>query len=551
MVKSVDCRLYDTRHDATALEQAEDAYSHSLLYSRQADPVSLTGVLVNLATVYEEKGQLAKAESTYQQAIAQWSLPREASEQSFAYAHYARAQYNLARLLFHQGVRTMAEKAVKTALEYDQKSECVLDLCRTVELFCMIEVEMAARKLSPTLPREMAEIGTILKRMARRASGFGIRELLQTQRFVKQNCAVVEAWTRLDAEWSSKSVPELCRIVDSELSKETPPFFLLKKIVARLVEHAWEGVERVELAGTVYNVTPADFKNWLLFVQIAALTKECQFSEIFALIQKYPGFLSLRSCLPSFTPLSLLHALNAAIQEHAHFPSTASSSLFDTPFSKSSFLVFKSKLRELLPAQQDSSDDDEIPAVARQKVLRGDSRLSGVLKRSNQDYADGGNRIAEFQPRKRRRFHRRQEDGDGGKEVSSRQVEAEVRPSVSFVEEEYPTRVTEVETHSPVPERVPISERAPLSETTPPSNQDTIEVSICAILAGMEQEYKELLSPTDARNRDFLVNLLTSRIRRDFVLDSHSDHCVGRDGENRPVIRQQRNSGFFSRSPAT
>ena len=249
----MDCRLYDTRHDATALEQAEDAYSHSLLYSRQADPVSLTGVLVNLATVYEEKGQLAKAESTYQQAIAQWSLPREASEQSFAYAHYARAQYNLARLLFHQGVRTMAEKAVKTALEYDQKSECVLDLCRTVELFCMIEVEMAARKLSPTLPREMAEIGTILKRMARRASGFGIRELLQTQRFVKQNCAVVEAWTRLDAEWSSKSVPELCRIVDSELSKETPPFFLLKKIVPIkdyfLGVNPFEGLKDISSAG--------------------------------------------------------------------------------------------------------------------------------------------------------------------------------------------------------------------------------------------------------------------------------------------------------------
>ena len=87
---------------------------------------------MNLATVYEEQGQLAKAEATYLQAIAQWREADRPGEQALAFSHLARAQYNLARLLLNQGVRSRAESAVRAALEYDQKSEGILDLCRTV-----------------------------------------------------------------------------------------------------------------------------------------------------------------------------------------------------------------------------------------------------------------------------------------------------------------------------------------------------------------------------------------------------------------------------------
>ena len=39
---------------------------------------------MNLATVYEEQGQLAKAEATYLQAIAQWREADRPGEQALA-----------------------------------------------------------------------------------------------------------------------------------------------------------------------------------------------------------------------------------------------------------------------------------------------------------------------------------------------------------------------------------------------------------------------------------------------------------------------------------
>lgn len=69
----------------------------------------------------------------------------------------------------------------------------------------------------------------------------------------------------------------------------------------------------------------------------------------------------------------------------------------------------------------------------------------------------------------------------------------------------------------------PIS--APLPKpSSVPSQQDAheMEVRVCAVLAGNEQEYREFLPQEQARNREYLNTLLVSRIRRDFVISCSS-----------------------------
>lgn len=453
---------------------------------------------MNLATVYEEQGQLAKAEATYLQAIAQWREADRPGEQALAFSHLARAQYNLARLLLNQGVRSRAESAVRAALEYDQKSEGILDLCRTVELYDMIEMELAGRRTDSAV-EEMAGVGAALKQLAHRGSLFEMKEAARVARRLQKDLRQLRQWRELRSSLSSKTLEELCAWVQESVMTEFPPFLLLKEAVGLLLQRIPAGKQRMELAGVVYDVTPAEFRNWLLFVQVAALTKECLFSEVFSLIQKYPSFLSLRGCFPPLTPLSLLHSLQTALQTRSQFPSTASPSNLDTPYSKSSFLLFKSKLRELLPPTDEEEEPTKLP---RQQVLRGDSRFSGISKRSNRDYEEGGSFVPSFQPRKRRRLRR--------------VVEEDAIPPTTPAE---PTP----EERGGIPEVEPIS--APLPKpSSVPSQQDAheMEVRVCAVLAGNEQEYREFLPQEQARNREYLNTLLVSRIRRDFVISCSS-----------------------------
>lgn len=469
--------------------------------------MATTGILVNLATVYEEQGQLGKAEATYQQAISQWREASRPAEQTLAFSHMARAQYNLARLLLNQGVRSRAETAVRAAMAYDKKSEGMLDLCRTVQLYDMIEMELAGRRADAAAEEEMAGICAALKQMAHRGSLFEMKEAARVAYRLEADLQLLRKWREIRSSLQSKPLEELCSWVQENLMAEFPPFPLLKEAVSLLLQKIPAGKQRVELAGVVYDVTPAEFRNWLLFVQVAALTKECLFSEVFSLIEKYPNFLSLRSCFPPLTPLSLLHSLQTTLQTRSQFPSTASPSNLDTPYSKSSFLLFKSKLSELLPP---TAEDEERTEFPRQHVLRGDSRFSAISKRSNHDYEEGGSFIPSFQPRKRRRLrHVVEED---------------------LIQTAKPTEPRHEEGRKESPETGPISSSIPEPSSMPssmpssipssiPSQQDAheMEIRVCAVLAGNEQEYKEFLPLEQARNRDYLNTMLCSRIRRDFV----------------------------------
>ena len=342
-------------------------------------------------------------------------------------------------------------------------------------------------------------MGAALKQLAHRGSLFEMKEAARVARRLQKDLRQLRQWRELRSSLSSKTLEELCAWVQESVMTEFPPFLLLKEAVGLLLQRIPAGKQRMELAGVVYDVTPAEFRNWLLFVQVAALTKECLFSEVFSLIQKYPSFLSLRGCFPPLTPLSLLHSLQTALQTRSQFPSTASPSNLDTPYSKSSFLLFKSKLRELLPPTDEEEEPTKLP---RQQVLRGDSRFSGISKRSNRDYEEGGSFVPSFQPRKRRRLRR--------------VVEEDAIPPTTPAE---PTP----EERGGIPEVEPIS--APLPKpSSVPSQQDAheMEVRVCAVLAGNEQEYREFLPQEHARNREYLNTLLVSRIRRDFVISCSS-----------------------------
>lgn len=453
---------------------------------------------MNLATVYEEQGQLAKAEATYLQAIAQWREADRPGEQALAFSHLARAQYNLARLLLNQGVRSRAESAVRAALEYDQKSEGILDLCRTVELYDMIEMELAGRRTDSAV-EEMAGVGAALKQLAHRGSLFEMKEaarVARRRRRISGSCAVA-------------GIAVVAVLQDSG------------GIVCLGAGERDDGIPAVSAAeGSSWTLAAADSRGEAANgVGGSCVRRNAHGVPKLAVVragggadERMPlfGGVFTHPEIPQFSvPARLLPS------SHSPFPPSLPPNRPPNPIPISlhriSLQSRHALLQVLLPSLQVETPRTS-PANRRGGGTDGNSRGNRCFVATRASPASRSGRTAitkraevSFPP------SNRGNDGDFGA-WSKKTPFPPTTPAEPTPEE-----------RGGIPEVEPIS--APLPKpSSVPSQQDAheMEVRVCAVLAGNEQEYREFLPQEQARNREYLNTLLVSRIRRDFVISCSS-----------------------------
>lgn len=480
-------RQYDINHESNCVSQAESCYSRSVRAAERSDPLNLTGALVNLATAQEEKGAINTAEMTFKKAIGSWKEPHSGmaeKDRFLSYSHIARAWYNLTRFHLHQGLISLAIKDCEQAYHYDCQSNKLMDLCRTAQLYSSLLMEVLARDMEKELSLHceslFLKLINTIKEMAKSSTLHEIQESSSTIQILHQQLDRYHQWTQSVKNWNSKNTAELCQLC-IELTRDQPfPFYALRVIIPFIMDHLPSQSIAISTGETDMTVTPVEIKSWTLLLQMWSLVKECKFSEVFALIKKYPGFLTLQVKLPCETPSSIVCQLNEVLLERHQYPSTvAGNYLLDSPLSYERSTQYLSELRQMHPI---------LPSTSQNKKHDHHHVARGIHKQTDARFQEGCEVTLENDYHSRKRNHEERE------RLYKRVHTVELTPSQESIHT--------VEMEPPSPHL---------------NTSRTIQINYHVVIRGEEWNYSDVLPITETMSVDVITTQVRSLIKNDTV----------------------------------
>lgn len=382
--------------------QAENNYNRSIRCAERSDPINVTGVLVNLATAQEEQGQTEKAEMTYKKAITSWKEPTSTTHNNHAvaHAHIARAWFNLARYHINQGFLSLALKDCEKAYHYDCKSNHLMDLCRTIQLYVSLLMEVVVRDVEASVDVHVqARLNEFLVCLQEKSAGGSlheIKEITKTTDTIQNQLDQLQQWKNQAVKWNSKSYPELCDLCIKLSDSEPMMYDLLQKVVSFLLSSLPSQPVNLTHNTKVIQVSPEELKQWLQFLQVEASANACDFAKVFSLLQQTPELLSYQSILPCETPSIVFSRLKETLQIRSRYPTSQSGiEGLDSPLSSSASTRYLQLLRTLLPA---------LPEPHSTKVHHY-LPSQGIHKQTNHSYGEEGQLYLSHSNYPRKRTH--------------------------------------------------------------------------------------------------------------------------------------------------
>lgn len=473
-------------HDSNSVIQAENCYLRSVRAAERSDPLNLTGALVNLATAQEEKGAVNTAEMTFKKAIGSWKEPHSGmaeKDRFLSYSHIARAWYNLTRFHLHQGLMSLALKDCEQAYYYDCRSNRLMDLCRTAQLYSSLLMEVLSRDMEKQLSLHcestLLDLINSIKEMARSSTLHEIQESSSTIQIIHQQLNRYHQWIQSVENWNSKNTAELCQLC-IELTRDQPfPFYALRVMIPFLMDHLPSQSITISTGETDMTVTPVEIKSWALLLQMWCLVKECRFSEVFALIKKYPGFLTLQTKLPCETPSGIVSQLNEVLLERHQYPSTVSGNTqLDSPLSLEASNQYLTELKHIHPV---------LPTSSQNKKDNHHHTARGIHKQTDARFQEGCEVTLESN------YHSRKRDHEERERLYKRVHVVELTPSQESIH----------------------------TEMGPPSPQlntsRTIQINYHVVIRGEEWNYSDVIPVSGSVSIDVITTQIRSLIKNDTV----------------------------------
>ena len=370
---------YDQKQDKESLKQAENCYSHSIQAAKRSDPINLTGALVNYALVQEEQHQVDKAEITFKKAISSWKEPSSLLSQSnqyLAFSHIARAWYNLARVHISQGLVSYALKDCSQAYSYDLKSHHRIDLCRTIQLYASLLMEVLARdmesKVSLHCNSILHEMIEVLKGIQKGCSLSESNEIIQTLSFLQHQLDLYYQWSNQlsHRNWNSKNIPDLLSLcIESSMDY---PFSIssISSITQAIQQDIPSSSITLSIQQTNLTLTPQEVQSWLFFIQLNLLIKTNSFESTLTFLQQHPSLSLFHTSLSYDSYSTLLSSFyNTLLLRKQYATSIKGIEGLDTPLSSTQASLFLSRLQGIQPSFQPSSQ-----SLGRKRLVPGYER---------------------------------------------------------------------------------------------------------------------------------------------------------------------------------
>ena len=364
MKRLINNSEYDQKQDKESLKQAENCYSHSIQAAKRSDPMNLTGALVNYALVQEEQHQIDKAEITFKKAISSWKEPStllSQSNQYLAFSHIARAWYNLARVHISQGLISYALKDCSQAYSYDIKSHHRIDLCRTIQLYASLLMEVLARdmesKVSLHCDSILHEMIEVLKQIQKGCSLSESNEIKQTLSFLQHQLDFYYQWSNQFSHrnWNSKNIPDLLSLC-IESSIEYPfPIPSLLSIIQTIQQSIPSSSITLSIQQTNLSLSPQEVQSWLFFIQLNLYIKTNSFESALTLLQQHPSLSSFDTPVPYDSYSSLLTSFYNTLLLRKQYATTIKGiEGLDSPLSSQQASLILSRLQVLQPSLESS-----------------------------------------------------------------------------------------------------------------------------------------------------------------------------------------------------
>lgn len=322
--------------------------------------MNLTGALVNFALVQEEQKQIDKAEGTFKKAISSWKEPStllSQSNQNLSFSHIARAWYNLARVHVNQGLLSYALKDCSQAYYYDSKSHHKLDLCKTIQLYASLLMEVLSRdiesKVSLHCDSLLHDMIVLLQESEKDCSLSESKEISATLAFLQHQLDLYYSWSNQINHWNSKNFPDLLTLC-IECTNEYPfPFPSLLTIIQSLQGKLPSTSITLSIQQSTISLTPQEVQSWLFYIQFNISTKANLFESAISLVQQHPSLASFQTALPYDSFQLLFSSLYNTIQLRKWYSSNESGMEgLDSPLSSSQASDYLMNLQSILPSSQ-------------------------------------------------------------------------------------------------------------------------------------------------------------------------------------------------------
>ena len=498
---SFACSLFDRTKQQILLTQAAECYNRSVRAARHLHPSSVTGVLVNLATVLEEQHKPQEAEQMYKRAIAQWRPPGpDSTEKSLIYSNLARAWYDYARLQIKRGLFSVALDYLQLAFQNDCLSGQVDDLVRTSSVMGDVMLEMAGRGVGVDVwESRMESLVNELSQREKGSTNHERKEIREACDYLHHLSAVFGKWLKWEQVWKTLNPGELCRIVIEAMESPPYPYSLLRSILSSLTPI--DSSLSVLVDESAVDVSPPQLREWVTVSTVDVSTEGQDFNQGISLLPKPPRFLSLSCVLPRPSPASVLSSLKQKIQKRLSFPAEPSSCAGDVSMKLNEAARLRDLLATMYPdvkmsGNVDENEDDDNDVILLRKIRR---------NRENEKQNDSGMVSATFLQTVNRGNSRFSRIRKRSNEVFRQQFE-EPPPQPEkrkLVEKEKPAKRAKL-TEPPSPVDVPV-----LKEVR-------IETNI--VFCGNRESYEDVIPAEYVSDDGYIRTLLTGHLKKKFVV---------------------------------